>query len=640
MKYIVALIAIVIVVATMVVIITTVPQEPKPIQRAAADLDSVYPTFRVPTATFWPTVTPWPSETPTATPDLQATESFKQLMLLSAQQTIDVATAQAAQLTQVVIDLQSTRSAVETQKADGLTQTAQAAMATHDAQILAITADAAALVASQTADTARLVASQTQVAGIATQRAAETQSAQVFAQQAVINDYQQRQLALATEREELTNALLAFAPYVLALIAVLVLVWLAVDFGRAEVFRRAWVLSSSGDPVVMSGHVQGVDRGRSFGPALKMNEAAVSVDHQAVVTARAQAVDLLRAANGGRAQAERMLKDSPEPAPVIRVARQLPASADLRDLMSRKPGEFLLGAGMNGTIAARQNTPHVLIAGQTGSGKSTTVKSIIMQHILDGNRVVILDKSGKDFDVFQGHATVITFDAAEPENAVKKLVGYMRAAWGEILKRQKLSKPVWKGATDVLVIDELDNWQDVAEDADISIRELWRFPRMIVREGRSSKVYALTASQSPTAQNVSIDFRRNCTPIAHCLADAAASRTIIDAPDAVGLQTGQFIAYLDERVKGIGYHLEDDDIKKMLRGIRPQSRPEWLDAVDYAQAEVIEVKAAEEDWQAQALELHAQGKGFGVIAGELHKNYYTVSRFLQANGATSATKPV
>jgi acetyl/propionyl-CoA carboxylase alpha subunit len=41
--------------------------------------------------------------------------------------------------------------------------------------------------------------------------------------------------------------------------------------------------------------------------------------------------------------------------------------------------------------AADARAPHVLMAGQTGSGKSTGMRSIITQHLLDGRRVTILE---------------------------------------------------------------------------------------------------------------------------------------------------------------------------------------------------------------------------------------------------------
>ncbi|MGB4239017.1 MAG: hypothetical protein WBJ87_05330, partial [Candidatus Hydrothermia bacterium] len=210
----------------------------------------------------------------------------------------------------------------------------------------------------------------------------------------------------------------------------------------------------------------------------------------------------------------------------------------------------------------------------------------------------------------------ITLDASQPDNAVNKLVAYLRAAWMEVLRRQHEARPTWKGVIDVLVVDELDNWQDVAEDVDISIRDLWRFPRMISREGRASGIYILAASQNPTAASVSIDMRRNMTPVAFRLADSAASRVIIDTPDAVGLETGQFIVKLGDNVRGMGTNLTDDNITQLLRSVKPQSRPSWLDQVEMPTLEVVE-QAHIESKREKALRLKADGVSINEICRQV-----------------------
>ena len=626
-KIIAALLAIFVVVSTAVVIITTVPQTPKPIQRASADLDAVYPTFRVPTSTPWPTMTPAP------TLDYQATEVIKAAMLLSAQQTIDSATAVAFQMTQDVRDTETARQA--TAEAQARHETAQAEQST-----------AAAMAALETQSAVGTATMQALVV-LATERAMDVEAAAIQAtktaestlfalQVADINfrrQSNQTQVALDLTRKEVTNTALAVSPYILGSIILTALVWLIVRFGQVEVNRRKLIEGLILDN--KAGNLNVIKPGLMAAPAAisgkNITLQPVSPELQAETTKRAQLIEALKATNSTQTTAERSMK-ADAPAVITQVGKLLPESVDWKEINNRRPGQLLLGAGTDGAIFARTDTPHMLIAGTTGSGKSTAMRAVITQHLLDGRRVTILDKSGRDFGVFAPYANVITLDASQPDNAVNKLVAYLRAAWMEVLRRQHEARPTWKGVIDVLVVDELDNWQDIGTDTDTSGRRLWQYPRMISREGRASGVYLLAASQNPTAANISIDLRRNCTPVAFRLADSAASRVIIDTPDAVGLETGQFIARIGDNIRGMGTLLTDDNITQLLRTVKPQSRPEWLDAVDMPTLEVVEPA---ESWQDKAKRLKAEGMAVSRIAREIGRNYYDTQAALGENGVVA-----
>ncbi len=396
--------------------------------------------------------------------------------------------------------------------------------------------------------------------------------------------------ALTTRRAEAINEVAPWGMLALVGVVVAFLLWLAWRLGRVEAVRQGVVTDPRTGAVLAvlderSGRLAVMLPGRSVGPALISagNQVAtmeVGEAVQAEVTRRDQVIGALRALPETLAS-ERLARQAlqeGQPIEAPAVLRMTPERVDWGELGRRPAGTLLLGAGSEGLVTARQDTPHVLVAGQTGSGKSTAMRSIITQHLLDGRRVTVLDKSGRDYEVFQGWARVITIDAQDPQEAIERLMRYMRAAWTEVIRRLPQSRPVWRGVVDVLVIDELDNWQDIGLDAETSAKRLWQFPRMISREGRASGIYLLAASQNPTAQNISIDMRRNCTPVAFRLADAAASRIIIDTPEAVGLPTGHFIASLQERVRGVGFNPNDEQIRAALRGVPRRDPAEWLEA--------------------------------------------------------------
>ncbi len=569
------------------------------ISRQAAIIDAetqkdanAYPVFG---GTWTPTPSPTPTPVPTVTPDLRATQVVNEIAIVEAEATIDQATAQAYRLTQDVRDTETARTA--TAEAISAEATRQAEQATAQAVAAVNTQQAAgtstALAVMAIATDASINA--TQDAGRATKTAESTLFALQVADINFKRSANQTQVVLDLERRELTNTALAIAPYLLGGLLASAMVWLLAIFGRVEVDRRKLVdgliLDSKGGNLnIIKPALMGAPAAIS-GTNITMQP--VTAELQAQTTQRAQLIEALRATNASQTVADRAMKT--DPAPVItQVGRLLPESVDWKEINNRRPGQLLLGAGADGAIFARTDTPHVLVAGRTGSGKSTALKVIIAQHLLDGRRVTIFGKTAGDFEVFRRHATIIELDATDPDTAVGKLVEYLRAAWMEVIRRQKEARPTWQGVVDVIVLDELDNWAAITEDSKINSRRLWLHPRAISNEGRKAGIHLLVASQNPTADTINIGMRRNCQPVAFCLSDSAASRVVIDAPDAVGLPVGQFIALKDGLVRGIGLNPDDENITQLLRGVKPQSRPEWLNEVDYPAVEVVEVKAAED----------------------------------------------
>ncbi len=500
-----------------------------------------------------------------------------------------VATQQAWSATATADSAKATSTAC----ADG-TATAQAAVWTQAAVDLQHTAEAASVVAMATAQAAN--------AGIAAENLAQEQ--------------------IATQRADFVKYAWAVAPLVLLAIGVAAGLWGFKVMSSVRPIQRD--ANGMAPVMVIDGKVMIPDRA-VFPVMDPRNPLLAPVNVQARIAENDQKVQALRQLGAGKgtkpATAMRLMTPSETPAAPV-VIRELPQQADWRALAARPNGRLLLGAGEAGLVTARQDTPHVLLAGQTGSGKSTGMKSIITQHLLDGRRVTILDKSGRDFGVFDDLATVITLDASNPNQAISELIGYLQAAWVEVLRRQRESRPTWKGITDVLVVDELDNWQDITMDSRTAPSRLWQFPRMISKEGRASGVYLLAASQNPTAQSIDIGMRRNCTPVAYRLADRAASQIIISANDAVGLPTGQFIAALENNVHGVGFNPSDDEIRATLQGVRPLGRAEWLDAEPMVLEPAPQAREMGESWQDKARRLHEEGLAISRVARMIGRNYY------------------
>ena len=496
--------------------------------------------------------------------------------------------------------------------------------------VMAWTATAAsdkstATAAASDRGTAQAVKATASSASITSTADALRSSLQIAAVQA-----QSTQVALAVERDEFTNHVKAASPWVAAAMLVGLLVPLGWRIGGAVVGQQKVVRDAAGDPAFIADQtgprLNVIDTSRlAYGIASSSSAGVQAPVLSEEYQLRLNAMSLL-----GRLTAPTAVNDELSIKPVAPVAL-IPSRAEWSDMQKRRYGQMLLGVGTDevGQVIARMDTPHILLAGQTGSGKSTEMRTIIAQHLLDGRRVTILDKSGRDFEVFDGLAHIERLDATNPEAAIARLIGVMRAAWNEVLHRQRGGR--WKGMTDVLVIDELDNWQDVSADASLTARRLWQYPRMIAREGRASGFCLLAASQNPTAANISLDLRRNCTPVAFRLADSAASRVVIDGDEAVGLETGQFVALLGKPTRGVAYNPTDNDLGSVLAHCKPAGVPDWLlDPVDVD-------KTASETWQATAARLYTEGKSISWIASHVRHNYYDTQAAIKAASVPTTT---
>ncbi|MCI2046216.1 MAG: DUF853 family protein [Faecalibacterium sp.] len=91
---------------------------------------------------------------------------------------------------------------------------------------------------------------------------------------------------------------------------------------------------------------------------------------------------------------------------------------------SKKDFELILGESLMGSVKVNLNTtPHLLVAGATGSGKTSLLKCLLGQCIYKGADVYIADfKGGVDFNLmWQGSADTLT-DLREVDDTVQMLL--------------------------------------------------------------------------------------------------------------------------------------------------------------------------------------------------------------------------
>jgi hypothetical protein len=405
-----------------------------------------------------------------------------------------------------------------------------------------------------------------------------------------------RSTSLTLQREEAVNAVMAWLPIGLQIItysiaaAILLLLALAVR-RMPRSYRKGTILAYPHgivDPERSTGPVVPVDNGRPQVPAPSQDP------HQPQVTARAQAIEALKSAPPGRTPPPAVFR--PGEAPQIS-SGNAPLSAPWREIESRSPGKFLLGYDPNARDASGRPlkieadptaaAPHLLMAGTTGSGKTRLgLRPLITQALGDGYQVIILDRSGVDYDVFSDsrNAKLIRVDD-KPE----MIAEYLRRIYGEIQHRMSLLSlaraSTWTrlpnaGPGILVVVDEFATLGEHLRSIDPSLREeLWAAARNIAGEGRKTGVVLAIALQNPSRDNIDMSLRRQCTRIAFRVQDRDASQIVLGAVGAEQLPQGHFMTVVNGLQHGVGFHPSDDDIMRYLARHQAPAlpAPDWLD---------------------------------------------------------------
>jgi hypothetical protein len=193
----------------------------------------------------------------------------------------------------------------------------------------------------------------------------------------------------------------------------------------------------------------------------------------------------------------------------------------LSDLSDKPPlgGRFVAGMSEEGDTIVPvldDRTPHFLISGTTGSGKSVTMRSIALQLSADPrNQLVLIDgKYGDSLRPVQRLAGVVGPCAIEME-AARNALGWVCAQM-----RQRYLSGKWQTRL-VVLIDEL---QEFIEDA-LYVSLLQK----ATAQGRAAQVHCILGTQHPTVDSFGDSRIRRMLPgkIALMVDDPDASRVAV-----------------------------------------------------------------------------------------------------------------
>lgn len=252
-----------------------------------------------------------------------------------------------------------------------------------------------------------------------------------------------------------------------------------------------------------------------------------------------------------------------------------------------------LGKDINGSTVTLEinKTPHMLIAGTTGSGKSVCMNSIIMSLLIrtspEDVRLMIVDPKRVEMSAFNNIPHLICpiiTEAKKAAVALNKLVTLMESRYEmfkesgnkniESYNRWALDNNQDKIPYYVVVIDEL------ADLILVSSKEVEESIRRITQLARAAGIHLIVATQRPSVDVITGVIKANIpTRIAFAVSSYIDSKTILDAvgaEDLLGL--GDMLLSVSgsggiQRVQGA--YVSDEEIYKVVNHVKRQREPNF-----------------------------------------------------------------
>ncbi len=268
--------------------------------------------------------------------------------------------------------------------------------------------------------------------------------------------------------------------------------------------------------------------------------------------------------------------------------RKVLESPEFRDSKSKVAvplGFDVSGKSRIGTIS---KMPHVLVAGQTGSGKSACLNSwlssILFRSSPDEVRFIMVDPKRVEFTPYNGIPHLLCPVIVEPE----KVVSALKWATQEMDRRLRHFAEV--GARNIDSYHEMSGIQSmpyilivIDELADLMLFAPSEVEDSIVRitqMARAAGIHLVLATQRPSVDVITGLIKANVpTRVAFAVASMTDSRVILDSPGAEKLLGKGDMLYippdLAKPVRIQGCWVSEGEITRLVNFIKEQRQPDY-----------------------------------------------------------------
>lgn len=284
----------------------------------------------------------------------------------------------------------------------------------------------------------------------------------------------------------------------------------------------------------------------------------------------------------------------PNRSPEFVSLKKILESDQMRGTTSKLALSMGLDVSGQAVVADLERMPHMLIAGQTGSGKSVAINSFICSLLFRASpaevKLILVDPKRVELTHYNGIPHLLTPVIVDPE----KVLSALKWTLAEMDRRYKLFQQV--GARNILRFNELSGFQAlpyivvvVDELADVmmfSPVEVEDSITRIAQMSRATGIHMVVATQRPSVDIITGLIKANIPArVAFAVASQVDSRVVLDTPGAeklLGRGDMLFIPPDQARPTRIqGAYVADSDINKLIEflkrsGVSPQYTEEVL----------------------------------------------------------------
>ena len=303
--------------------------------------------------------------------------------------------------------------------------------------------------------------------------------------------------------------------------------------------------------------------------------------------------------------------------------RELLTAKEAADTVAKLP--LCLGKTIGGepVIIDLARTPHMLIAGTTGSGKSVAINTMILSLVYrlrpDQCRLIMVDPKMLELSVYDGIPHLLTPVVTDPKKAVvalkwavremeerykrmaklgvRNIDGYNARLVEAKAKGEELTRTVHTGFDKetgkaiyeeekleleplpfiVIIVDEMADLMMVAgKDIEGAVQRL-------AQMARAAGLHVILATQRPSVDVITGTIKANFpTRIAFQVTSKIDSRTILGEMGAEQLLGQGDMLYMagGGRISRVhGPFASDEEVEKVVRHLKTQGAPEYLEAV-------------------------------------------------------------